>query len=219
MGRDPPVKRLVIIGAGGHGREALDIVRAINDVCPTYDFLGFLDDGREPGSRAEPHGSEIIGGLDRMADLDAAFVPAIGATDVRRRVVHVLSGYETADLIHPLASIGSHVTHGPGLILAAGARLTHAIELGEYVHVNVNATVSHDCHVGSFVTITPGVHISGAVTIGDGVWMGIGSAAIQGVSIGDGVTVGAGAAVVDDLPAGCVAVGVPARPTKARRQL
>jgi len=208
------MRRLVIVGAGGHGREALDIVRAINDSRPTFDFVGFLDDGRTPGSRAEPHDARILGGVDRMADLDAAMVVAVGATEARRRIVASLSGYPTVDLVHPLASIGSHVQHGPGLIMAAGARLTHGIVLGQHVHVNVNATVSHDCRIGSFVTITPGAHLSGSVTLGDRVWMGIGSTAIQGVRVGAGTTVGAGAAVVDDLPPGCTAVGVPARPVK-----
>lgn len=208
------MKRLVIIGAGGHGREALDIIEAINAVQPTFEFLGFLDDGRIPGSRAEPFDVEVIGGIDRVADLGAAFVPAIGATGVRRKIVEALRDYDTVDLIHPLASVGSHVTHGPGLIMAAGSRLTHAIDVGEHVHLNVNATVSHDCRIGSFVTITPGAHISGDVRVGNGVWMGIGSVAIQGVTIGADATVGAGAAVVDDLPMGCTAIGVPARPSK-----
>lgn len=206
------MKRLVIIGAGGHGREALDIVDAINAVRPTYEFLGFLDDGRHAGEKAAPHDATILGGIDMIGRLDAAFVPAIGATAVRRRIVEKLTGFEAADLIHPLASIGSHVSHGPGLVVAAGARLTHGIDVGRHVHVNVNASVSHDCKIGDFVTITPGAHLSGAVTLGNGVWMGLGSSAIQGVTVGDEVTVGAGAAVVDDLPAGCTAVGVPARP-------
>jgi sugar O-acyltransferase (sialic acid O-acetyltransferase NeuD family) len=206
------VKRLVIIGAGGHGREALDIVEAINAVHPTFEFLGFLDDGRRSGERAAPHDAAVIGGIDRLHELDAAYVPAIGATAVRRRIVEQLADFESVDLIHPLASIGSHVRHGPGLIMAAGARLTHGIDLGKHVHVNVNATVSHDCRIGDFVTITPGAHLSGAVTLGDGVWLGVGCSVIQGVSVGAGVTVGAGAAVVDELPPGCTAVGVPARP-------
>lgn len=206
------MKRLVIIGAGGHGREALDIVHAINAVEPTFDFLGFLDDGRQPGESATPHDAPILGGQELLRELDAAYVPAIGSTAVRRRIVQSLDGFESVSLIHPLASIGSHVSHGPGLIMAAGARLTHGISVGQHVHLNVNATISHDCTVGDFVTITPGAHLSGSVTLGDGVWVGIGAAVIQGVTVGDDVTVGAGAAVVDDLPAGCTAVGVPARP-------
>lgn len=210
------MKRLVIIGAGGHGREALDIVTAINAVAPTFEFLGFLDDGRVPGSRALPHHAEILGGSDLLGDLDAAYVVAVGLPALRRQLAARLHGHETVDLVHPLASIGSHVRHGSGLIVGAGARVTHGVDLGDHVHVNVNASISHDCRVGSFVTITPGARLSGGVTLGDDVWLGINSSVIQGVTIGDGVIVGAGAAVIDDLPAHCTAVGVPAHPVERR---
>jgi acetyltransferase-like isoleucine patch superfamily enzyme len=63
------------------------------------------------------------------------------------------------------------------------------------------------------VNVHPGAVLSGDVHLGDGVTIGTGACVIQGVHIGAGTFVGAGAAVVNDLPAGVVAVGVPARPT------
>lgn len=205
---------LVVVGAGGHGREAVDIVDAVNAVSPTYRLLGFLDDGREAGSRAEPTEHEVLGGVDALTALDAAYVLAVGLPGVRRSVARQLDGRGRGpvSLIHPTATVGSHVRTGPGLLMAAGSRITHAVTVGEHVHLNVNASVSHDCTLGSFVTITPGAHLSGNVDVGDGVWFGIGAVARQGVRIEDDVTVGAGAVVIDDLPAGCTAVGVPARP-------
>lgn len=208
------MKRLVIVGAGGHGREALDIVRAINDITPTFEFLGFVDDGVEAGVPAAPHRELVLGGLDELAHLNAAAVVAIGSPSVRRSIVERLGEVDFPTLVHPLASRGSHVTHEPGLIMAAGARVTHGVTLGAHVHLNVDSSVSHDCVVGDFVTITPGARVSGSVTLGDGVWMGINSCAIQGVNVGAGAIVGAGAAVIDDLPAGCTAVGVPAAPLR-----
>lgn len=211
--RDAGPARLAIVGAGGHGREALDIVLAMNTVALTFDFVGFLDDGRKPGTHASPTDYEVIGGVTDIGP-DTLYVPAIGDTRIRRRVVSTLTstGHQAASLIHPSATVGTHVTNGPGLVMAAGARMTHAIEVGEHVHINVNASISHDCRLGSFVTITPGVHVSGNVAIGDDVWLGIGAVVRQGAVIGDGTTIGAGAVVIDDLPAGCTAVGVPARP-------
>lgn len=205
---------LVIVGAGGHGREALDIVTAINALEPTYNFLGFLDDGRAPGDFASPTEHTVLGGVGLLSEMDAACVLAIGITRVRRTVAERIAalGARAVSLIHPAATVGSHVTHGVGLVMAAGSRLTHAVDLGEHVHLNVNSSVSHDCSVGSFVTITPGVHVSGNVRVADGVWLGIGTVVTQGVTIAEAVTVGAGAVVIDDLPAGCTAVGVPARP-------
>lgn len=205
---------LVIVGAGGHGREALDVVEAVNSLDPTYKVLGFVDDGRTPGSIVTSTGLTVLGGVGTCAEIDAGVLVAVGLTGPRHAVAGKLAdlGCELVSVRHPASTIGSHVEVGAGLLMAAGARLTHAVTLGEHVHLNVNASVSHDCVLGSYVTITPGAHLSGNVRVGDQVWFGIGAVATQGVSIGAGATVGAGAVVIDDLPPGCTAVGVPARP-------
>lgn len=211
------MRRLAIIGTGGHGREALDIVHALNAVAPTYEVIGFLDDNREPGSVAHPHQVPVLGPVELAVSLDAAIVVAVGQPAARRRIVENLGDFESVSLVHPHASIGSHVAYGDGLIMAAGARVTHAVRIGDHVHLNVDSSISHDCDLGSFITITPGARLSGAVSVGSGVWMGINSSAIQGVTISEDVTVGAGAAVISDLPPGCTAVGVPAEPLPETR--
>lgn len=211
------MKRLVIIGAGGHGREALDIVEAINTVEPTFDFLGFLDDGREPGDLASPHEERILGPVSLAHDLDAMYVAAVGSPAIRRSVVESLPSVPVASLIHPEATVGSHCQHEPGLIMAAGARVTHGVTLGAHVHINVNATVSHDCQIGDFTTITPGSHLSGGVTLGKEVWVGIGATINQMLTVGDGVVLGAGSAVLTDIASGATAVGVPAEPLRRSR--
>ncbi len=212
------MKPLAIIGAGGHGREALDIIDAMNAEDPRFEVIGFIDDGREPGSLAVPHEIPVIGGIDHLRTLDVGYVLAIGLPAVRRRIAQLLPDHRPVDIVHPDSSIGSHVEHGPGLIMAAGSRITHAVNLGQHVHLNVNATVSHDCRIGNFVTITPGACVSGAVTLGDEVWMGIGSSVIQQVHVADRVVVGAGAAVIRDVAADSTVVGVPAHPVTGRHE-
>lgn len=208
------MRPLAIIGIGGHGREALDIVEAVNAEKPTWDVVGFIDDAAPVGTLAEPHDVPVIGTVSQLAELDVEYICAVGATRTRQRIIDQLPSNRSADLIHPLASIGSHVSHGPGLIMAAGARVTHAVHLGAHVHINVGATISHDCTLGDFVTVTPGVHVSGAATVGSHVWLGVGSSIIQQVSVGDDVTVGAGAAIISDIPHGATVVGVPGRAIK-----
>jgi acetyltransferase-like isoleucine patch superfamily enzyme len=57
---------------------------------------------------------------------------------------------------------------------------------------------------------------SRGITLGENVWLGAGAKVMDGVTIGDHVVVGAGAVVTEDLPAGAVAVGVPARVVRTR---
>ena len=207
---------LVIIGAGGHGREMLDIVEAINARSPAFDFVGFVDDRRDNEPLAAARGAHIVGSVATLREHERGTRYVIGTGDgaTRRRIDRQLTewGLEAATLVHPDTTIGAIVTLGPGVVIAAGARITTNVTLGRHAHVNVNASVSHDCRIGDYVTISPGVTVSGSVTIGEGTLMGAGSTVIQRLSIGAWTTVGAGAVVVTDLADAVTAIGVPARP-------
>lgn len=206
--------RLVIIGAGGHGREVLDVVEAINALRPTYEVIGFLADRNGAHEPLARRNVAIIGPPSDAEKLDAQYVVAIGDPDVRAKIDRrcASTGLESPVLIHPLASVGSDVHLGPGSVLMAGARITTNFVGGRSLQVNVNATISHDARLGDYVTISPGCHISGNVELGDSVYLGTGSAIIPGIRIGPNTMVGAGAVVIRDLPGGVTAVGVPARP-------
>jgi sugar O-acyltransferase (sialic acid O-acetyltransferase NeuD family) len=202
------MNEIVIVGAGGHGREVLDIVEA----HPDWEFRGFIADPAPDPELLERRGAPYLGGLAEIPR-DVAYTIGIGDGGVRRRIAGELDslGMKAAVLVHPAATQGADNDLGAGVQVATGGRITTNVRLGQHVHVNVNAVVSHDCRVGDFSTLSPGVCLNGAVTLGDGVFMGTGSIAIPGVTIGADATVGAGAVVADDVPPGTTAVGVPAR--------
>lgn len=209
----------MIIGGGGHGREVLDVVEALNATGRgAWNVLGFLDDGHPDLDLLERRGARHLGPTDRLADLAAPYVIAIGDGGVRRRIDERFrrAGLESPTLVHPSATLGREVRLGPGTVVAAGARLTTNVTVGRHVHVNVNATVSHDVVLGDYVTVSPGVNVSGAVVVGDEVLLGTGAVLNQGLRIGSRTTVGSGAVVTRSLPADVTAVGVPARPVTYR---
>ncbi|MEO5838823.1 MAG: acetyltransferase [Acidimicrobiales bacterium] len=207
---------LVIIGTGGHGRETLDIVDAINARSATFEFLGFVDEQRDNESLVAARGAHIVGPLTSLRDHEKhiRYVIGIGVSAARRQIDRQLTdwGFEAAILVHPDATLGAVVELGAGVVIAAGARITTNVTLGRHAHVNVNASVSHDCRVADYVTISPGVTVCGNVAIGEGTLIGAGSTVIQNLSIGAWTTVAAGAVVVTDLPDAVTAVGIPARP-------
>ena len=218
-----PPRALVIVGAGGQGREALDTVEALNAAAPApvWRFLGFLvDDDRTAGLLAA-RGAAVIGPVARLGDggLDpeVEVVVAIGDPGVRRRVADeaAAAGRRAATLVHPSAQVGSQVVLGEGAYVGPGAVLTTNVAVGRHAIVNVAATLSHDVVVGDFATVGPGSHLAGNVHVGAGADLGIGVVARPGSSIGAGTVVGAGAVVVGELPPGVVAYGVPARPVPA----
>jgi sugar O-acyltransferase (sialic acid O-acetyltransferase NeuD family) len=221
-GKQP--RRLVIVGAGGHGRETLDVVEAINahavaqGVVVPYEFVGFVADDADAEVLAR-RGASLLGSIEWLASAeaeDASYTIAIGSSDVRARVAAAIDALQplaelAGPLVHPLASVGNDVELGNGVILAAGARVTTNVRVGAHSHLNVNAVVSHDCRVGSFVTCSPGVLVNGTCTLEDGVFLGTGAIVTPGRRIGSGAVIGAGAVVLGDVPAGVTAVGVPAR--------
>ncbi len=207
--------QLVVVGAGGHGREVLDVVEAINDVEPTYDVLGVVDDGEVDRARLARRGIELLGPTETVRDLDAVYVLGIGTGHTRARLDEQLTGWgcEAVTLVHPMASIASDNRLAPGIVLAAGARVTTNVTLGRHTHLNVNAVVSHDCVVGDYVTLSPGAMVNGDVILGDRAFLGTGAVITPQRRVGEGAVVGAGAVVVADVAAGTTAVGVPARRT------
>lgn len=206
--------RLVIVGAGGHGREILDVIEAINALKAVYDVMGFLDDHEGTNEPLSRRSTGRLGPTNLVDSLDAVYVVAVGDPVARAEIDRrcMLNHRQSPVLIHPAATVGSDVHLGPGTVVMAGARITTNVVAGRHLHVNVNATISHDCRFGDYVTVSPGCNISGNVQLGDGVTLGAGCAVIQGIRIGPNTMVGAGAVVVRDLPGGVTAVGVPAKP-------
>lgn len=209
------VRPLVIVGAGGFGREVLDLVTALNTRTPRFRFLGFLDDGPVRLDLLERLGARHLGDTSRFADIDADYIIGIGSPGPRRRIEAFATdmGRRATTLCHPEATIGSDITIGDGVVIAAGARLTTNILVGRHSHINLNCTVGHDVIIEDYVTVFGGVHLGGGVTVESGATLGSGAVILPGVRVGRDATVGAGAVVVRDVAPGSTVVGAAARPT------
>ncbi|EIV96061.1 acetyltransferase [Frankia sp. QA3] len=212
-------RSLVIVGAGGHGRELLDVVEAVNtaDGRARYGFLGFLDDGSADPDPVARRGAPLLGGLDMLGRLDADYLIGFGDAATRLHVDRYASvhGRRPATLVHPRANLGGDVRLGPGTVVCALASITTNVRTGRHVVVNVGASVAHDCRLGDYVTVAPGARISGGVAVGAQAWIGAQANIVARRSVGDRAVVGAGAVVTDDIRAAQVVAGVPARPIDA----
>ncbi|MFW2334723.1 acetyltransferase [Ilumatobacter sp.] len=202
---------IVIVGAGGFGRECLDIVEALNDHGAALEFVGFVDDGGGDDELLQRRHTVCLGPTT-SAPHGARFVIAIGDGAVRDRIARQFADrdLQAAVLIHPQATLGSDCRIGAGTILNAGARVTTNITLGRHVQLHANSTVGHDATLADFVSVFPGATISGSVTLGEGVTVGTGANVLPGVRVGRYAFVGAGAVVTGDVEPGATVVGVPA---------
>lgn len=208
------MKDLIIIGASGFGREVAWLVERINNVNPTWNLLGFIDDN-ESLTVNSINGYKVLGTTKDIEKYkESSFVCAVGSSKIRKQIIDRLGGYKFATIIDPSVEMSNLVDIGEGSIICAHTLLTVNIHIGRHVIVNLDCTIGHDAVLEDFVTLYPSVNVSGMTRYGECVELGTGSQIIQGINVGKGTIVGAGSVVVKDLPDECTAVGVPCKPIK-----
>jgi len=208
-------RSIAILGAGGHGRELVDIVRDIHAADRHITLLGIVDDGTPDLALLARSGIRFLGKQRALEGRNIEIYLGVGTPAVRATLAQSIDD-PSSPLIHPRAMVGSDCRIGVGAVLAAGAIVTTNVEIGRHTHINVAASLSHDCRIGDFVTISPGVRVTGNVSVGDGVFIGAGATVLPGLRIGRDATVGAGAVVTKDVRSGATVAGVPARQTSPR---
>lgn len=212
------MKDIVIIGAGGFGKEVAWLIEDINKVKPEWNIEGFIDEDPELKGKII-NGYKVLGGLEWLEERNSYVVCAIGNTEVKKSIIDRLSykNVKYPTLVHPSVIKSNTVEIEEGSIICAGNILTVNIKIGKHVIINVDCTVGHDVEIKDYTTVLPGANISGYVMSEECVSIGTGAAIIQGKKIGKNTTIGAGAVVVKDLPANCIAVGIPATPIKFKK--
>jgi sugar O-acyltransferase (sialic acid O-acetyltransferase NeuD family) len=216
---------IVVIGAGGFGREVIDVMEAMNAAGSgsPWEFRGVIDDSLSATNRARLQDRSIpfLGSSDEYLGTSGAavsYVVGIGAPSVRRRVADRFdaAGHVGATLVHPSVTMGALVTVGAGTVLCAGVRITTNVTVGRHVHINLNATVGHDTTIAEFVSLNPLASISGDCVLEREVLVGVGGIVLNGLRLGEGAVVGGAACVVRDVLPHTTVVGVPAKPLSPR---
>lgn len=194
------VKRLVIIGASGHGKVIADIA-----VRNGYEEIVFLDDNE---SIKECAGFKVVGRTSDASSISGDKVIAIGDAKIRERIMHKV---KTISLIHPAAVISRRVKIGEGTVVMAGAVINSDVHIGKGCIINTGASIDHDCSVGDYVHVSVGAHVAGTCSIGNSTWIGAGATISNNIHICDNCMIGAGAVLVRSIVHRGTYVGVPAK--------
>lgn len=200
-------KKIVIIGAGGHGRVVADIAEACGDTV-----IGFLDDSNTINNKVNIIGKSVD--AEKYCDGATELFVAVGNCKIREKLMNSLPNAKWYTAIHPSAIISPSAVIGEGTCVMPNAVVNNSAVIGRGTIINTCASVDHDDVIGDFVHIACGAHLAGTVTVGNGTWVGIGSIISNNVSLCANLMVGAGAVVVKDITEEGTYVGVPARKIK-----
>lgn len=195
------MKRLVIIGASGHGKVIADIGKKNG-----YQDIVFLDDNSQIRECA---GFPVIGNVMDANQIDGDKIVAIGDALVREKIQSDIKN--VISLVHPSAVVSRRVEIGVGTVVMAGAIINSDAIIGDGCIINTGASVDHDCIIDDYVHVSVGVHIAGTVKIGRGTWIGAGATVINNVNIAENCMIGAGAVVVNSIKYSGTYMGVPAK--------
>jgi len=202
-------KKIVIIGASGHGKVIADIAKKTG-----YTDIVFLDDN----TAIKECGGYTVAGTSKDVDKynDSEFIVAIGNAKIRQKIQTELleKRLRIATLIHPNAVIAERVTIGVGTVIMAGAVINPDTTIGEGCIINTCASVDHDCVLGDYVHIAVGAHVAGTVHVGENSWIGAGAVLSNNITLTSDVVIGAGGVVIKDILKPGTYVGVPVKRLK-----
>jgi sugar O-acyltransferase (sialic acid O-acetyltransferase NeuD family) len=204
---------MLIVGAGGHAKEVLDILlHNYNNAV-----INFFDDTENAPEKMQEQFNVIhnVEGVEEYFKSDNQFILGVGEPKLRQlffeqfinlggQCVNIISASSISskyssvkgDLMHHVF-VGSNATIGKGALMNTGSQVHHDAEVGEYAELSPCAvllgksTVGNFCRIGSHATILPNL------------------------MIGQNSIVGAGSVVTKDIPANCLAIGVPAKVIKS----
>ncbi|MBN2156581.1 MAG: acetyltransferase [Candidatus Lokiarchaeota archaeon] len=210
------MKKLVIIGAGGFGKQTSEIVNRLISQGEQIQLKGFLDSNKSLHNQ-KINDIRVLGDIDWINSEDPNeknyFVCSIADPATREKVVIEARKlkYIPYTLVDPSVIQGYGVKIGEGSIICPGVILTSNISINSYVIINRLCSIGHDVNISDFCTINPLTAIGGYVHLKKSVLIGAHSSILQKLSVGKNSVIGAGASVISDVPESVLVVGVPGK--------
>ena len=209
------VKKIVLIGAGGFGKEVAVIIEGINRREKKYELLGFLDDGERYGPGTVINGYPWLGRTDWILAHKDEVVCNCTISDAKTKAAIqrglAAQGVRFETIIAPTAGVANYSEVGDGCVLYWNVGVSVNCKIGDGVLLNDGVTVGHDAVIGDYTSVMPGTGISGGCRIGEQVNIGGHAFIVPGKRVGDNARVAAGSVVFSNVRAGTTVLGNPAK--------
>ena len=207
------MKHVIIIGAGGMGRQVLSFAKSCQGYGREYDIKGFLDDNLE-AIKNFPGYPPVLGTVDGyQIEEDDVFFNSIGDIHSKKFCTQKIldKGGDFLTLIHPTAQVSPDTKIGKGCMISSYVGIGVETTIGDFCLLQSKCTIGHDVHVDDFARIDCNVVLIAGVNVGKDVCIHTSAVINHDVSLGDGSTVGAMSFVIRKVKAGQTVFGNPAK--------
>lgn len=193
------MKNIIIVGAGGLGRE-LEFYLTNN---PQNDFVikGYLDDNSNALS-SYPSNYSILDQISNYKFSEEDYVLlAFGDSFIRSKIKNYLQKKRVSflDYFHSSSIISEFFKYQSPCIICPTTIISTNVNFGENVLINSGCIIGHDVVFGDNVSLMANINIGGNCSIGNNVYIGTSATIIPGITIGDNIKIGAGSVVIRNL--------------------
>lgn len=206
------MKKLVIIGARGFGREVFHLATKCHGYLDDYVIKGFIDSNSE-ALQGLPGYPPILNSVEAYTpDVDDVFICALGEPKFKKYYIDIIKDKKGVffSLIHTSANVCSHARIGEGAIIQAYAFVSAEVIISDYVTIQPYAGIGHDAKIGAYCQLNSYAFMGGFAEIAEGVTLHAGAKILPYKKVGAWATVGAGSVVLRNVKPGETVFGMPA---------
>lgn len=193
------MRRIVIVGAGGFGRELYYWMKS--SLKKDESIVGFLSNAAEDLA-AYPKLPPYLGTVEQyQPDAQDEFIIAIGDIEARKRITAILKEKKAKfyTFVHPSSVITETVSLGEGCIVGPLCVVSNEAIIGEQVVLNTHCVIGHDVKIGAFSVLSPMAGVMGGVELSDEVFMGASAVVAPRLKVGKGAKISSGISIFRDV--------------------
>lgn len=208
------MKHLIILCAGGMGREVYHLAKDCHGYGTEFDIKGFLDDTGNPLKDFQFPYPPVLGKIDDyVIQENDVFACSIGDVHAKVRMVESIEsrGGQFISLVHPDTQINPTAIIGKGVLVFHHVHVGSEAKIGNHVMLQSFAAIGHDAVIGDYCRIDPKASVIGGVVVGNRVTLHTMSVLNHKVVVGDDATVGALSFVIRKVKPGVTVFGIPAK--------